>query len=172
MRFIMFSWLVLVPAVVVGGDPEMGAKDTHLRGAPACEPRSASAPGRLNVEASGLRHGVIPPCEAAVDFYIPRNAALGGLTGTLRYLNSEGAAVLESPFEIILKDGGNGLFQDHLIGQPAEGVMCRELELDIELSGCFDRKHFAIDCPPVRVKKSYVFEELVVNGERLDVCAD
>lgn len=164
---------MLVPPGVIGADPALGVVEALSAGSvPACKPRSAAAPARLNIDVSALRHGVIPPCEAVVELYIARNTSLRALAGTVRYVDSEGVAVLESPFVAKFEDGGNGMLQHRLVGPPVANLMCHDLDLVVELASCRDEMNRRIDCPSVRAKDSYVFERIVVHGDGIDLCAD
>ncbi|MGQ9426996.1 hypothetical protein ACXYTJ_15185 [Gilvimarinus sp. F26214L] len=173
MKHIMVPAVLLLLAACAGEHPGVGSVETASgEPLPVCKRRSASSPGRLNVDASALRHGVAPPCEVVVEFYIARNTPLRALAGNVQYRDPDGGTILDFPFRANLEYGGNGMLQQRVAGRPGQGLACGELDLGIELSGCFDERGDEVQCPPVRIKKNVVFQRILVAADGVDVCAD
>lgn len=138
---------------------------------PRCEPRSTSAPARLNIETSAANYGM-PPCEATVHFAIMRNSELRSLEGSIEIIGPEGSVLHQDAIQVFLEGPDFGTFQNEIQAGSIPGQMCRNLTLDFELLHCGDEDGNQIECPEVRVKESFVLKRFTTRGTDLNVCFD
>lgn len=139
---------------------------------PQCEPRSTTEPGRLSIEATADNYGVMPPCEAIVTFYIPGTAPLAAIEAEAKLTDPNGATMGPERLEFDLHGPKGGMLYREVKLAPAEGGICRETTLDLELLACRDGNGTPIECPEVRVRRSYSLSKVTAFGPELDVCFD
>lgn len=139
---------------------------------PRCEPRSHVEPGRLNIDSAAEDYAVVAPCRAALQFYIAGNTNLRGVAGEVDFHHFEGERLASEAFELEFSAPRGGMFSETAALAPIEGHMCRELVVTVSRLACHDGDGNQIECPAVRLKTSYVFEDFLVDAAGLDVCFD
>ncbi|MDN3523090.1 hypothetical protein [Halomonas ramblicola] len=139
---------------------------------PHCEPRSQREPGRLNLWAGAAQYGLVPPCRATLEAYIPRMTALREFIGSLAAHDARGTAVASQALRVGLAPTDYGMFADEIALEPIEGHACQALALSMTISGCLGEGGEAIECPEVRVKAPDGFEAFSAGGAGVAVCRD
>ena len=139
---------------------------------PACEPRSTTAPARLNIDSSAENFGAVQPCEATLSFSIARNTDLRALSFTIRLTDAEGQAVSQTPLWISFSGPAGGMYRGELAVTPVPGASCRSLEFSLEIERCSNNNDQVIECPEVGVQTSYVLRRLEASGSGVSVCYD
>ncbi len=139
---------------------------------PRCEPRSTTEPSRLTLETSAENYGAMPPCEAIVNFAVTGNSAVRSVAGEVEIIGPAGDVLHSDAIEAALQGPSFGVFQNDVHIDSVDGHICRELELHLELLHCGNEDGNRIECPEVRVKKSFVLERFTAHGAEIDVCFD
>jgi len=150
-----------------GSEPEPPAPTE-----PACAPRAASDPARLNLAGSAEGFGVAPPCQATLEFSIARNTELRGLDGLVRIRDADGEEIAEAPLSLSLVGPEGGMFRGSHVVAPVAGQSCRQTSVELEIERCADADGNAIPCPDVRVRPSQVLLRLEASGDGVPVCYD
>lgn len=139
---------------------------------PRCEPRSNVDPARLNIDSSAEDHAVADPCRAEIRFYISHNTELRAVEGEIDFMHFEGERVASEAFELEFPEAKAGMLIETVELAPIEGHMCREFLVHVSRLACRDEADNEIECPDVRLKTSYVFEDFTIDTDGLDVCFD
>lgn len=139
---------------------------------PRCEPRSNVDPARLNIDSDARDYAVFDPCRAEIVFYISHNTGLRTLKGQIGFRHFEGGRVASEPFELEFPAAEAGMLIESVEPAPIQGHMCREFLVHISALTCLDEAGREFDCPEVRLKTSYVFEDFTIETDDLDVCFD
>lgn len=139
---------------------------------PRCEPRSNVDPARLNIDTSAEDYAVADPCRAILWFYIAGNTELRAVEGEIDFTHFEGERAGTESFDFEFSAPEAGMFSETVELAPIEGYLCRELLVDFSRLACRDGEGVEIECPEVRVKTSYVFEDFNFEADGLDVCFD
>lgn len=137
---------------------------------PACEPRSHSEPGRLNLATSVERYGM-SPCRAVIEAYIPRNTPLRALEGALAVMKESTGTELASrtlALELAMTDYGMRAGEVGL--GPVEAHGCHDLTVSLEIARCLGEDGVTIPCPEVRARESEGLAAFEVAGSDLMVC--
>lgn len=163
------AWSVAILASLVAGCSNEIPGESRL---PRCEPRSHVGPARLNIDSTAEDYAVVKPCRAAIEFYIAGKTDLRGLEGEIDFNDIDGEQVAAESFEVEFRSIRGGMFSDVFELAPVEGRMCRELLVHVSGLACRDGEGKGIECPAVRLKTSYVFEDLTIDASGLDVCFD
>lgn len=117
-------------------------------------------------------YGVMPPCEAIVTFYIPATTPLTTIETEARLTDPNGATMGEEHLEFDLHGPKGGMLYREVKLAPVEDGICRETALDLEFLACSDANGTRIECPEVRVRRSYSLSKVTAFGPELDVCFD
>lgn len=137
---------------------------------PRCEPRSTTEPSSLTLDTSAENYAVIPPCEAIVSFSVMGDSKVRSVAGEVEIIGPAGDMLYEDSIQVSLEGPSFGVFRNDVHIGSVDGHMCRELMLDLELLHCGDEGGNRIECPEIRVKKSYVLESFTAHGADIDVC--
>lgn len=138
---------------------------------PACEPRSQSEPGRLNVSVEAEGFGLTPACHSELVFYIARNTKLRSLSGDLTLTTAAGRVLARDDFVAKLSGPTGGLWRSS-VTVPAGDSSCASLDLMVKVQACRDASGEDLICPEIRVRPNHVFRELFVRGNGLEPCMD
>jgi|SRR6056297_1036882 len=159
----------LLSSILVAGCSHEIPGQTRL---PRCEARSNVDPARLSIDARAKDFGAINPCRAEIRFSISRNTDLRTMEGRVELTDVHGALVASESFELEFSSPSAGMFRKTVVLSPIDEYICRDLL--VELSGilCRNGKGEAIECPAVRLKSSYVFEDFTIDDTDLNVCFD
>lgn len=139
---------------------------------PACEPRSVSDPGRLNMQAEAKNFGTIKPCEGTLVLYINPNSEVRAIELELHFLNRDDKLISVDKSTLELEPISTGMFVKRYSHQPIKEAICRELRMSIQSIGCFTSDGTKIDCPDVRVIPPDAFHAIEVKDESLNVCSE
>lgn len=167
------SQLCIAAIVLIGSSAGCHAEpDGGQSGWPRCEPRNASAPGRLNIDVPAENHGAIPPCESALSFYIARNSPLRSVSARAVLVTPGGGVIHNEEFKAVLSGPESGLFHARIPLDAVESHNCRQLELKLEDFECAGGDGRRIGCPAIRIRQSPVLAGLSAGGGDLDVCME
>jgi len=143
---------------------------------PRCEPRSNVDPARLNIDSAAEEFAVAHPCRAALHFYIQHNSNLGRVEGRVDFSHFEGGDIGSDSdtqeFKLELTAAEAGMRSETVELAPVEGHMCREFLVHLSGLACRDGEGREIECPDVRLKTSYVFEDFTIDTEGFEICFD
>lgn len=138
----------------------------------ACEARSNTDPGRLNVALESDGYGVIPPCTPNLELYIARNTRLRSIDAVVRVSTRDGGVLSTKAADIDLERRDYGMYAARVGITPEAERFCRGLSVNLEIRNCHGEGGEPIECPKVRVKEPQRFAGLSVSGENADVCHD
>lgn len=158
----------LVLLAMLGGCP--AESDLPAVREPRCEPRSTTAPGRLNLHTRAEQYGTIPPCRLEISLAIAGNTNLRALRIQLLLEGSGGEAILDKTQWVELGGPRAGMWRAETYARPGTGPSCRALALEARIVQCLDAKRRDVTCPQVRVRESLVLRSLEVRGA--EVCFD
>lgn len=139
---------------------------------PRCEPRSHVDPARLNIDSDAEDYAVVKPCRGTIQFYIAGKTDLRRIEGEIEVNDIDGEQVAAESFELEFSSIRGGMFSEGVEFAPVEGHMCRELLVHVSRLACRDGEGQGIECPAVRLKTSYMFEDFTIAVSDLDVCFD
>jgi len=139
---------------------------------PRCEPRSHVDPARLNIDSDAEDYAVVKPCRGSIQIYIAGKTELRAIEGEVEVNDIGGEQVAAESFELEFGSIRGGMFSEVVELAPVEGYMCRELLMHVSRLACRDGEGKGIECPAVRFKTSYVFEDFRIDKDELDVCFD
>ena len=139
---------------------------------PRCEPRSNVDPALLSIDSTAEDFAVAHPCRAGIRFSIWRNTELRKVEGEIEFTHFEGERVASKAFELEFPAAEQGMPVETAELAPIEGHTCREFLVHVSRLACQDDAGNEIECPDVRLKTSYVFEDFTIDTTNLDVCFD
>jgi len=161
---ITFLWVVMII-------PEGRAQiSTEYDLYPACEPRSNTDPGRLNITARAENFGSIPPCRGTIEMYINKNSELRSLELDVVFLNRKHEPLAEQNMDIELEGLRTGMYSKEIPLNDIGGQTCRSVKVSIRSITCFSANGQNIQCPEIRVIPPDSFLSLMVEDKSLNVC--
>lgn len=138
---------------------------------PACEPRSNTDPGRLNIRAGAEDFGMTTPCSVNFELYINSNSRIRSLVLDLAYLNTEGETVQIDQIRANLEHSSSGIFQKVIPAPPVPGETCRSLHMVIRSIACYAADESIMECPDIRVIPPDAAGSLRVDDSSVTVCS-
>ncbi|MGK7295858.1 MAG: hypothetical protein ACNS61_08540 [Candidatus Wenzhouxiangella sp. M2_3B_020] len=139
---------------------------------PRCEPRGSAEPGRLNISSEDEGSALSEPCRARLRFYIAGNTPLRELETEILLLDNDGERVAATSTALRFGDAGAGMFVESVELPPVPAAHCLELRAHVADLSCRDGEGRRIECPAVRLKTSYVLEDVTIETGNLNVCYD
>ena len=160
--------IALCLALGAGCDVEIPGESRQ----PRCEPRSTADPGRLNIDTDAEDFALADPCRASLSFYIAGNTPLRSLSAEVALGDFDDNRVASETIDVEFGSMRAGMFSRTVSLSPVHGHRCRGLLAHIAELSCRGVDGHGIECPAVRLKTSYVFEDFTIDTEGLDVCFD
>lgn len=139
---------------------------------PACEPRSNTDPGRLNIRANAGNFGAISPCNGSFEMYINQNSQMRSLVFDLEYLNMNDEPVHQEQIRAEFESSSTGIFQTEIAINPVEGKSCRSLQIAIGSIICYSADGDIVVCPEIRIIQTAVFESISIKDKSLNICSE
>ena len=138
---------------------------------PACEPRSNTDPGRLNIRANAEGFGMITPCRGGLELYINPNSQVRSMVFDLEYLDMDDDPVLYEKIRAVLEASSTGMFQKEVYLKSIEQKSCRNIQIIVRSMSCFSADGSQADCPEIRIIPPDVFHSIMVKDDSLKICS-
>lgn len=139
---------------------------------PHCQPRSHVAPGRLNIDSDTQGYGFEKPCQSFLHFYIARNTPLRSIDAAISLYDASAKPVRKARIRVDFENNQYGMLSKKYAIAPVDGYRCWDLIVNVDELICLGENEKIIECPAVRLKQTYSFAALTINGRALDLCYD
>ncbi|WP_430449060.1 hypothetical protein [Rhodophyticola sp.] len=139
---------------------------------PACEPRRTTDPARLNILGQGDAFGLVPPCRSQLVFYIAQTTDLRVIDGQVRFVGADGQTSDAHDVVVTVTGPTGGQFRGAVALPPEAESRCARLTLTLDVTACRDGLSQLIACPAIRLLREHPFQDVVVRGDDMEICAD
>lgn len=139
---------------------------------PRCEPRGSGDAGRLNIDSDAVGSTLSDPCRARIRFYIAGKTPLRSLETEVVLRGLDGDRVAATSTRLTFGEVEAGMFVESVDLPPVQTARCLELRAHVAVLSCRDVGGRHIECPAIRLKTSYVFEDFTIENDNVNVCYD